>query len=538
MKQVPFNGRILVLGCGGVARCTLPLLLRHLDMPGDRITVVDMVDHRDRIGPALAAGVQYVCEEITQREYRRQLARFAGPGDMIIDLAWNIGCADLLDWCHSHNVRYVNTSVELWDPYSGTEQQATTSLTLYARQMEIRRLIAGWKNGGAGPTAILEHGANPGLVSHFTKRGLIDIGRRVVTENPRDRRAKAIEEALAAGAFNRLAQLVGLKVLHISERDTQVTNRPKEPHEFVNTWSVEGFFEESIAPTEMGWGTHERDLPEDASLHASGPRNQICLDRFGMETFVRSRVPSREIVGMVIRHGEAFSISEALTVHDGEGNAAYRPTVHYAYEPCDAARESLVELRARRYEIQPSWRIMSDDITDGADELGCLLMGHDFKSWWTGTVLDIHEARRLVPGQNATTLQVAASVLAAVQWMIHNPRRGVLLPDQLPHEEILAVARPYLGEVLSQPIDWMPGNGRSTTNGARGKVSAAADASEAWQFSRFLTRRSPQRTSRRGSRRRTAERAVPFEGSARPTKPVAAGFHDRANADMLVDSPQ
>src|SRR5437868_15393392 len=102
---------------------------------------------------------------------------------------------------------------------------------------------------------------------------------------------------------------------------------------------------------------------------------------------------------MVIRHGEACSISEALTVQEN-GAAVYRPTVHYAYCPADAAVASLLELHMRNYDLQPEYRIMNDDIVDGRDELGCLLMGHAFRSWWIGSLLDIHEARELVPHQN------------------------------------------------------------------------------------------------------------------------------------------
>jgi homospermidine synthase len=43
---------------------------------------------------------------------------------------------------------------------------------------------------------------------------------------------------------------------------------------------------------------------------------------------------------MIVRHGEAFTISDKLTVWEG-GKAIYRPTVHYAYCPCDAAIASL-----------------------------------------------------------------------------------------------------------------------------------------------------------------------------------------------------
>ena len=80
--------------------------------------------------------------------------------------------------------------------------------------------------------------------------------------------------------------------------------------------------------------------------------------------------------------------------------------------PCDNAILSLYELTMRNFKLQPKLRIMSDEITGGMDELGVLLMGHGLTGWWTGSQLDIHEARRLVPGQNATTLQVAAACSA------------------------------------------------------------------------------------------------------------------------------
>ena len=73
------------------------------------------------------------------------------------------------------------------------------------------------------------------------------------------------------------------------------------------------------------------------------------------------------------------------------------------------AKFSLHELRGRNYELQPKLRIMNDEITSGADILGALLMGHVFNSWWTGSDLSIQQSRKLVPHQNATTLQVAIS---------------------------------------------------------------------------------------------------------------------------------
>src|SRR4026208_1357309 len=56
-----------------------------------------------------------------------------------------------------------------------------------------------------------------------------------------------------------LAQELGVQVIHIAERDTQVGTRPKELGEFVNTWSVDGFVGEGAPPAEPGAGAHERD---------------------------------------------------------------------------------------------------------------------------------------------------------------------------------------------------------------------------------------------------------------------------------------
>ena len=52
-NRTPFAGRLLMLGCGSVGRCTLPLVVRHIDMPPDRITVMDFENVRHRIEDSL-----------------------------------------------------------------------------------------------------------------------------------------------------------------------------------------------------------------------------------------------------------------------------------------------------------------------------------------------------------------------------------------------------------------------------------------------------------------------------------------------------
>ena len=127
---------------------------------------------------------------------------------------------------------------------------------------------------------------------------------------------------------------------------------------------------------------------------------------------------------------------------------------------------------------------MTDEITSGADILGALVMGHPLTSWWCGTDLSIEESRRLVPHQNATTMQVAISVVAATMWMIENPDQGVKLPDDLPHDYVLGVAKPYLGKFVSVQSDWTPL--KHYSNAFHGYNRPAVDPADPWQFKNFL----------------------------------------------------
>ena len=186
---------------------------------------------------------------------------------------------------------------------------------------------------------------------------------------------------------------------------------------------------------------------------------------------------------MVIRHGEAFGISDRLTVWKNN-KAVYRPTVHYAYMPCHETISSLHELRCRSYELQPKLRIMSDEITKGEDILGALLMGHKYNSWWTGSILSIEESRRLVPHQNATTMQVAIGVVSAAMWAIENPNKGYCIPDDLPHDYILKIAKPYLGKLASVQSDWTPFTNYQVF--FKENLDARLDRKNMWGFKNFL----------------------------------------------------
>ncbi|MCC6127507.1 MAG: homospermidine synthase [Pirellulales bacterium] len=480
--MIDFHKKIVMLGYGSVAQCVLPILVKHLRVPLRNITIVDFENQHEILAPWIEQGVRFICLRITEDNLEWFMNELLAPGDLLIDLAWNIDSCELLQRCRTCGVFYINTSVEVWNPDTETSNGNLAKRTLYWRHMNIRRTVEAWKN--TGPTAVIEHGANPGLISHWTKQGLVDIGEKLLEDRKADpAEADEIRHYIDNRNFGRLAMKLGVKVIHISERDTQITDCPKRVDEFVNTWSIEGFREEGTTTVELGWGTHEKELPLLAYKHDEGPKNQIFLARMGINTWISSWVPHYSIRGMAIRHGEAFTMSDHLTVWE-DGYPVYRPTVYYVYCPSDSAIASLNELRGNDYRMQTKMRIMRDEIVEGSDILGSLLMGHAYKSWWTGCNLNIEEARRSVPHQNATTMQVAISVVAAAMWIVENPNRGVCVPDDLPYDYILNIARPYLGQSISMPFDWTPLDRHA--NHFNGFNYSDIDLNDPWQFKNFL----------------------------------------------------
>ncbi len=266
-------------------------------------------------------------------------------------------------------------------------------------------------------------------------------------------------------------------MIHVAERDTQVSAQPKRPGEFVNTWSIEGFAGEGCQPAELGWGSHERHWPVDAQHHGGGCDAAIYLERPGISTRVRSWTPLEgPYQGFLVTHGEAISIADYLTVHEG-GAVAYRPTVHYAYHPCDDAVLSLHELAGKGWHLQERRReLVNGSIIAGMDELGVLLAGHAKNAYWYGSRLSNEATRKLCPHNNATSLQTAAGVLSGVVWAMRHPAAGIVDPDEMDFREVLDIARPYLGEMVGVFSEWTPLAGRGQL------FPEDIDPDDPWQF--------------------------------------------------------
>jgi len=158
------------------------------------------------------------------------------------------------------------------------------------------------------------------------------------------------------------------------------------------------------------------------------------LHKPGLSVLVKSWVPNGgPYNGFLVQHSEAVTISQYFETADGK----FRPSVYYCYQPTDGTLASIHELRGRELDKQTKERIVKDEIIAGMDELGVLLITKSGKSYWHGSQLDIKEARRLIPGENATSLQVVANLLGTMMWAIQNPRKGYTEPEAMDHKLFL-----------------------------------------------------------------------------------------------------
>jgi homospermidine synthase len=441
-----FNGRVIMIGCGSIGQAVLPIIGRHLEGIYDRLTVLSADESGRRVAEHF--GTKFIHCILTPGNYRATLKNYVRRGDLVLNLSVDISSIDLIQFCAERDALYVDTSIEPWPGVFDNPM-----LELHQRtNFEIRRKIIDLaaKLGPDSPTAVVDHGANPGLVSHFVKRALLNLDQMIRNGNAKP----ASREEWA-----NLARDLRISTIQISERDTQASHRPKRQREFINTWSIDGFVDELMQPAELSFGTFEKRRPKGAREHLPGS-GTLYLKRPGASTFARSWVPSiGGIQGMLVSHDEIFSIADYLSIREDDG-FLYRPTVMFVYHPCDDAMLSALELEGNGWALQPSCRRLGKDIVEGMDELGVLLAGHERNAYWYGSQLTISEARRHVSYANATTLQVTAGAVAAILWTIRNPRRGVVEPENLDFEDCLATAEPYLGNMVGEFTEWTPLEGR------------------------------------------------------------------------------
>lgn len=460
-----WEGPIIFIGFGSISTAALPLIIRHINCNTNQIVIFDPNDLNRVIADTY--GARFVQEKISRENYRELLGEIIHSNSkqtLIINCSVNVSSKDIIKFALETNSLYVDTTIDPWEGDYFNENISLVEKSNYALReslLEIR------KSNPTGSTAVSCCGANPGMVSWLVKQALINLATDLNLE---------FKKPTTREEWATLMQTLGVKGIHIAERDTQVAKFEREVGCFTNTWSPEGCLAEALQPAELGWGTHEKQLPLNGKEHSYGCKSAIYIDTPAVGVHVRTWTPGTgNHHGFLITHNEAISLSDYFTVRSGD-NVVYRPTCHYAYRPTDSAIISLNEVIKNNYKPQSKMHVLApDEIKEGMDELGVLLYGHEKNAYWFGSRLSIHEARELAPHQNATGLQVASAVMVGAIWAIRHPGRGLVEAEEMDYEECIELQKQYLGELKGYYTNWNPlenPNGRMLM-----------DEEDPWQFS-------------------------------------------------------
>ena len=157
--HIEFPGRIVFIGFGSIGQGTLPLILRHIGIPKERITVIT----GDARGKKIAEeyGVKFVVLPLTRDNFRRELDQYIGRGDFVLNVSVDVSSIALIKFCWSKGAMYLDTCIEPW-PGGYTDATIPHSRrTNYALREEALALRA---HNTRAPTPVLTHRAKPGMV--------------------------------------------------------------------------------------------------------------------------------------------------------------------------------------------------------------------------------------------------------------------------------------------------------------------------------------------------------------------------------------
>ena len=458
---------VVFMGFGNIGQALAPLLRRRFGH-----VVVQVLDERmtpEQVAVAAEFGFEWQRACVCADNFEALLRERVGEGTLLLNLATSIDSLTLMSWAQAQGAWYLDTCIDPW-AYRDGELASGDNTNYRMRQAVIECQTAQRRSGVPLPTAVVAHGANPGMVSIFAKEALLRMARRW--------RPQPVAP-VGRIEWAQLAQAMGVRVIQVSERDTQSGAMPRAPGEFVNTWSVDGFIAEALQPVEIGWGSHETQGPWHASVcqHDIGDRCGVYAPQLGVHTRVKTRTPAAgEVTGWLISHNEAFSMASWLTLRDGD-RVVYRPTVYYAYHPCDEAADSLALLEAGHRADVRAARVLKDEIVDGMDELGVLLLSDRYPALWFGSQLSIGRARALAPHNNATSLQVVGGVMGAIEWLLLHPMAGIVESEDLDHELLMRHAAPYWEPLVEAVFAWHPA----------GDAEAVSQAAERrWCLDQFI----------------------------------------------------
>ena len=212
------TGPVVMIGFGSIGRGTLPLIERHFKFDKSRMTIIDPRDADKRL--ADERGIAFLQEAVTKENYKELLTPLLTKGSgqgFCVNLSVDTSSVDLMRLCRKLGVLYIDTVIEPWLGFYFDDRADNAQRTNYALR---ETLLAERRKHPGGTTAVSTCGANPGMVSWLVKQALVNLAGDLGLDF-------SVPEAEDREGWTRLMKNAGVKGIHIAERDTQLTKKPK-----------------------------------------------------------------------------------------------------------------------------------------------------------------------------------------------------------------------------------------------------------------------------------------------------------------------
>lgn len=456
--MISFENRIVQFGFGAVGKSFFEKIPKEIKYNENNYYVItrDQIEFEAFVN--LGGMVNnFVISEITKENFKEIFGKYLSEGDLLIDFADTVGTRDILEWCAENNIMYINTGEADWPEnwYSIFNENLLKN--------EIREKYKNNKLKNKYPI-VLQHGNNPGLVSHFVKSGIEYIINKQFSKN------KELKRLLKENKFNEIAKTIEIEMIHVNDNDLQKIKDSFDNSILYSTWCIDSFFFEMLSEATFNIGTDEKiDYENDCKL-LDYKNGFVELNKLAVDKKCCTYYPKGKFEGFLVPHEETITIAKSLEVKEN-GETIYRPSTMFIYSPCDfaekyfeeAKRELVLEklndeeiVRGYVYPKQ-SEIIYQEKIENGTEYVGVLIIGKKFKPVWIGNRVETSYlySKKESYWQTPTITPVAMSALSAVCWMIKNKdKSGIFFPDDIAdYKDIIKMAEKYISKTIYKTFD-------------------------------------------------------------------------------------
>ncbi len=446
--MITFNGKIVQFGFGAVGKSFFEKISKEIKFDEYKYFVITKSDSEFEAYINLGGVMSnFIVAEINRENYKDIFGKYLNEGDLLIDFADSVGTKDFVEWCADNNIMYINTGETDWPDHW---------YSIFEEHDKKRAIIDSYKSQKDKNKypIVLQHGNNPGLVSHFIKAGIDYI---ISTQFKRDKTLKHLSKE---NKYNEIAQILGIKMIHVNDIDLQEIKGDFNENLLINPWCVDSFWFEMLSEATFNVGTHESiDSNEEYSLY-NKQSGYFEFKDLAIDKKCRTYYPNGKFEGHMVPHEETITIAKSLEVKDND-RVIYRPSVMFLYSPCQYAKDFLEKSKnkdgkeiVRGYVYPENWEILyKEKISSGTEYVGVLILGDKFNPVWVGNRIErsfLEKDKKTSYWQTPTITPVAMSALAAVCWMLKNKNSGgIYFPDDIcDYPYVLKIAEKYISKTI------------------------------------------------------------------------------------------